>query len=180
MSEPYIGQITMFAGNFAIRGWALCDGQLLAISQNQSLFSLLGTTYGGDGRTTFGLPDLRGRAPMHAGQGSGLSNRSLGLKSGTETNTLTIANLPTHAHTDSDPLLNATASPPNTSNPTGAALALAPVYNDSETPASAMNADSVEHPATGPAGGGTSHNNMQPYLAIHFIIALTGVFPPRN
>ena len=181
MADPYIGQITMFGGNFAPSGWALCDGQLLTINTNQSLFSILGTTYGGDGRTTFGLPDLRGRAPMHAGSGAGLTPRQLGTKSGTENNTLGINQIPSHAHnTPADPVLNASATPPNTSDPAGAALALAPVYNDSESPATPMHANSVDHSATDPAGGGTSHNNMQPYQVINFIIALVGTFPSPN
>jgi len=98
MSEPFVGEIRMFAGNFAPRGWAFCDGQLLAVSQNDALFSLLGTIYGGDGRTTFGLPDMRGRTPLHAGQGPGLSNRRLGAKAGAENVTLTVNQLPSHRH----------------------------------------------------------------------------------
>jgi len=180
MSEPFIAQITMFGGNFAPRGWALCDGQILPISQNQALFSLLGTVYGGDGRTTFGLPDLRGRAPMHKGNGPGLSQRNLGSKSGQESVVVTISTMPQHTHATNDPALKATANPANTSDPTGAALAIAPAYNDSELPAAPMRDGSVEHPLPGDAGGGQAHNNMQPYQVINFIIALTGIFPSRN
>jgi microcystin-dependent protein len=180
MSDPFLGQITMFGGNFAPRSWALCDGQLLAISSNQALFSLLGTTYGGDGRVTFGLPDLRGRAPMHAGSGPGLSNRSLGSKAGQENVTLSSNQMPSHTHAMNDPALKATANPANTTDPTGAALAIAPAYNDSESPTTAMREESVEHPVPGNAGGGASHTNVQPVQVINFIIALQGTFPSRN
>lgn len=180
MSEPFVAQITMFGGNFAPRGWALCDGQLLPIAQNQALFAILGTTYGGDGRTTLALPDLRGRAPLHEGTGPGLSQRRLGSKGGTERNTLAVNQLPSHTHATDDPALKATANPANTSDPTGAALAIAPAYNDSELPAAAMRDGSVEHPAPGSTGAGSSHNNMQPYQVINFIIALQGIFPSRN
>jgi microcystin-dependent protein len=182
MSEPFLGQITMFGGNFAIRGWATCDGQILSINQNQALFSLLGTTYGGDGRTTFGLPDLRGRAPMHFGGGPGLTDRPLGQKSGTQSNTLTVGQLPAHTHAEHPADLKATANPANTSDPTGAALAIAPAYNNSEAPAVAMRADSVVHPNPGSdnAGSGQAHNNMQPFQTINFLIALQGIFPSRN
>ena len=180
MSEPFIGEITMFGGNFAPRSWALCDGQLLAINQNQSLFSLLGTTYGGDGRVTFALPDLRGRAPLHEGNGPGLSQRNLGSKGGLENHTLSVNEMPSHTHTMNDPALKATANPANTTDPMGAALAIAPAYNDSELPATAMREGSVDHPVPGNAGSGSSHNNMQPFQVINFIIALTGIFPSRN
>jgi microcystin-dependent protein len=180
MSEPFIGQITMFGGNFAPRGWALCDGQLLAINTNQALFSILGTTYGGDGRVTFALPDLRGRAPLHEGTGPGLTPRNLGSRGGAENVALGVNELPSHTHAMNDPTLKATANPANTTDPTGAALAIAPAYNDSELPATAMRDGSVEHPVPGAAGGGASHNNMQPYQVINFIIALQGIFPSRN
>jgi microcystin-dependent protein len=180
MSEPYIGQIMMFGGTFAIRGWALCDGQLLPIDQNQALFAIVGTTYGGDGRTTFGLPDLRGRAPMHEGNGPGLSSRTLGSRGGAETNTLVTNQMPSHTHVISDPALNATANPANTSDPSGAALAIAPAYNDSELPLAALRDGSVEHTVPGATGGGQAHNNMQPFLTINFIIALQGIFPSRD
>jgi microcystin-dependent protein len=180
MSEPFLGQITMFGGNFAPRSWALCDGQILEINQSQSLFAILGTTYGGDGRTTFGLPDLRGRAPMHAGTGPGLSNRNIGTGGGTQSHTLTVNQMPSHTHAPNAAALNATANPANTSDPTGAALAIAPAYNDSASPVTAMRAGSVDHPAPNNTGSNLSHNNMQPYKVVNFIIALVGVFPSRN
>lgn len=180
MSEPFIGQITMFGGNFAPRNWALCDGQLLPIVEHQALFSILGTTYGGDGRVTFGLPDLRGRAPLHEGQGPGLTNRPLGSRGGLEAVTLNVNQLPAHVHASSDPALKATANPANTTDPTGAALAIAPAYNDSELPATEMLDGSVEHPMPAATGGSQSHDNMQPYQVINFIIALQGIFPSPN
>ena len=167
MSEPFLGQITMFAGNFAPRSWAFCDGQLLAISSNSALFSILGTTYGGDGRTTFGLPDLRGRAPMHPGNGPGLSSRRLGEKSGSETNTLTVNQLPSHGHN-----LASTAEADSTS-PVGNLLAASDDRNYVSDAGSAMG-------AAGNTGGGQAVNNMQPYQTVNFIIALQGIYPSRN
>ena len=172
MSEPFVGEIRMFAGNFAPRGWAYCEGQLLAISQNDALFSLFGTIYGGDGRTTFGLPDLRGRIPIHAGSGPGLSPRQLGNKSGVEKVTVTTNQLPSHNH----PLQVSTANGPE-ANPSGNVLAgsvLLEAYAD-ETPNTNMAAASV----TG-IGGSLSHTNLMSYLAIHFIVALFGIYPSRN
>jgi microcystin-dependent protein len=162
----------MFAGNFAPRGWAYCDGQLLAVSQNDALFSLLGTIYGGDGRTTFGLPDMRGRIPIHAGSGPGLSARRLGAKSGTEAETLTVNQLSAHSHP-----LQGTDQLGNTPNPSGNAPAKSTAADAyiNEVPGAAMAAGAVTA-----AGGSRSHSNMQPYLAIHFIIALWGVYPSRN
>jgi microcystin-dependent protein len=179
MSEPFVGQIQTFGFNFAPRGWAFCSGQLLPIAQNTALFSLLGTTYGGDGRTTFGLPDLRGRAPLHLGQGAGLSNHNIGQRAGSESSTLTINQMPSHDHTALDPSLRASANPANTNDPTGNALAIAPAYTDNP-PVADMNADSIVHPQPGAAGGGGAHDNMQPYLTINFCIALVGIFPSRN
>jgi microcystin-dependent protein len=180
MSEPFIGEIRMFAGNFAPSGWALCDGQLLAISQNQALFSLLGTIYGGDGRTTFGLPELRGRAPMHEGTGPGLSPRVIGQKLGAETETLTVNQLPTHSHAIA--VGQATGNAADTSDPTGNSLALADVYH-SGVPASVvdMHADSLSVTGT-TSGTGSSqpHENMAPFLVVNFIIALTGIYPSRS
>lgn len=173
MSEPFVGEIRMFAGNFAPRGWALCDGQLLAISQNDALFSLLGTTYGGDGQTTFGLPDLRGRIPVHAGQGPGLTPRPLGQKTGSEQETLTIDQMPVHEHE-----VRALDKPGDSGNPAHriwAATSTAPPCYSSTEPNLAM-ADGL---LTG-AGGGQAHTNMMPYLCINFIIALFGIYPARN
>jgi microcystin-dependent protein len=178
--EPFIGQIQMFGFNFPPRGWAFCDGQLLPVAQNTALFSLLGTTYGGDGRTTFALPDLRSRVAIHQGQGPGLSSRRIGERSGLENTSLNVANMPAHTHVASDPQMRATANPANTTDPSNAALAIAPAYNDSSPAATGMDASSIEHPQAGSAGSGTATNNMQPYLTINFCIALVGIFPSRN
>ena len=175
MSEPFIGQVTMFAGNFAPRGWALCDGQLLAISSNQALFSILGTTYGGDGRTTFALPGLRGRTPIHQGSGPGLPPYALGQKGGAESVVLTTNELPQHTHTIGN--LRAAASPADASVPTGNSLGMAPAYN-SGSPSVDMHAGSVG--PFGNTGGNVAHPNMPPYLAINYIIALIGLFPSRS
>lgn len=177
MSDPFLGEIKMFAGNFAPRGWALCDGQLLAISQNDALFSLLGTLYGGDGRTTFALPDLRGRAPMHQGSGPGLTPRGLGARGGVERVTLTESQIPTHAHGVAN--LRATGNPADTSDPAGNSLGLADIYS-LVTPDAALSAGSASaDPDTGAAGANQSHSNMPPYLAVYFIIALAGIYPSR-
>jgi len=172
MSEPFVGEIRMFAGNFAPRGWAFCDGQLLAVSQNDALFSLLGTIYGGDGQTTFGLPDMRGRIPVHAGAGPGLSPRLLGAKFGSENVTLTANQLPAHNH----PLQVTTDNGPD-ANPDGSALAgstALETYAD-EIPAQDMAAASVTH-----VGGNQGHTNLMPFLCVNFIIALFGIYPSRH
>jgi len=172
MSEPYVGEIRMFAGNFAPRGWAFCDGQLLAVSQNDALFSLLGTIYGGDGRTTFGLPDLRGRIPIHAGHGPGLSERRLGAKGGEETVTLTVNQLPSHTHPLQCSSQNALQTSPN-----GTVLGQATsidLYRVTEPDAS-LSSQSITN-----TGGSRSHTNEMPYLCIHFIIALFGIYPSRH
>jgi microcystin-dependent protein len=179
MAEPFIGQIIMFGGNFAIRGYAMCNGQLLSIAQNTALFSILGTTYGGNGQTTFGLPDLRGRVPIHLGQGPGLSNYSLGQLAGVENTTLTQNNLPPHSHT-----LNASISgQANAATPANNFLGVGKVPSSSETinmynsaaSAAVMNPASI----TG-GGGGQPFSIIQPYLCINFLIALEGIFPSRN
>jgi microcystin-dependent protein len=172
MSEPYIGEIRMFGGNFAPRGWALCDGQLLAISQNTALFSLLGTTFGGDGRTTFGLPDLRGRAPMHWGQGPGLANRVLGESAGEEAVTLLGTQLPPHNH-----IVAAVSGPGNAGSPPDALWA-ASSSRDSIYSTTAPDTQ-MSPQAIGGGGGGQPHDNMSPYLVVTFIIALEGIYPPR-
>jgi microcystin-dependent protein len=175
MSEPFIGEIRLFAGNFAPRGYALCNGQLLAISQNTALFSILGTTYGGNGITTFGLPDLRGRVPMHAGQGPGLTSRSLGETGGAESETLLVGQMPAHNHLAFPNNRNA-----NVQNPVDSVPGKAPdpgfFYRNSADPAGGpMDAGFI-----GNTGGGQPHDNMQPFLAINYIIALEGIYPSRN
>ncbi len=172
--DPFIGEVIMFAGNFAPRGWAFCDGALLPISQNQALFSILGTTYGGDGRTTFALPDLRGRAPIHEGTGPGLTNRRLGQNGGAESVTLSISEMPAHDHTAQQP---GTSAGPTTTSPQNAiAATLAnPVYNQGGPVDANM---AVE--ATGTTGGTGSHPNMPPFLVLNYIIALQGTYPSRS
>lgn len=172
MSEPFVGEIRMFAGNFAPRGWAFCDGQLLAVSQNDALFSLLGTIYGGDGRTTFGLPDLRGRLPMHAGTGPGLDSRRLGAKLGTEQETLTVNQLPSHTHP-----IRASSAAGSQSDPNDEFLGASPnvrVYRPADANAD-MAAASISE-----IGGSRSHTNVMPFLCVHFIIALFGIYPSRQ
>lgn len=175
MSEPFVGEIRMFAGNFAPLGWAYCDGQLLAVSQNDALFSLFGTMYGGDGRSTFGLPDLRGRIPVHAGSGPGLSARQLGSKYGSEKVTLTKNQLPSHDHTP----LKASLAQATSTDPTGRSTGQADKFTYRPTsnfpPNQAMSSES-----TSKIGGSLSHTNLQPYLCIHFIVALYGIYPSRH
>lgn len=173
--EPFIGQIMGFGGNYAPRGWAFCNGQLMAISSNTALFSILGTTYGGDGRTTFALPDLQGRAPIHWGNGPGLSPVFLGERAGTETVTLTQANLPPHNHTAT---LHAETVIANQSNPNNRMLALGEFYADLDPVEDRTMAP--ESITVGTTGGGTSFGIRSPYLAISMIIALQGIFPPHN
>ncbi|MBO6512452.1 MAG: phage tail protein [Phycisphaerales bacterium] len=171
--EPFIGEIKMVGFNYAPRGWAKCDGQLLPISQNQALFSLLGTQYGGDGETTFGLPDLRGRVPLHAGNGPGLTNRPIGQKAGEESTTLSLAHLPPHNH----PVTIQTSSAEGDSALPGS-NALAKSSNGGyTTQATDTTLGSV---SSANAGSGQAHQNMQPYQAVNFVIALTGIFPSPN
>jgi microcystin-dependent protein len=170
--DPLLGQISMFAGNFAPRGWALCDGQLLLIDQNQRLFSILGTTYGGDGRTTFALPDLRGRAPIHEGQGPGLSDKRLGQRGGAEQVILQVSNLPSHTHS-----LNASTATGTSNVPTGNVHADTSVF-DKEYATTANTA--MSGTAIGNTGGNIPVSIVQPYLTINYIIALQGTFPSRN
>jgi len=171
--DPMLGEIRMFAGNFAPQGWAKCEGQLLSIAQNSALFSILGTTYGGDGESTFGLPDLRGRVPLGPGNGPGLSNKSLGQKSGTETNTLSVAQMPAHNHTINAVSSDGNKSAPAANLPAGTKL-LDPEYSNA-TANTTMHSNMVAN-----KGGGQSVNNMQPYVSVTFIIALTGVYPSPN
>jgi len=172
MSEPFLGEIRMFGSNFAPRSWAFCDGQLLAIGQNQALFSLLGTIYGGDGRTIFALPDLRGRVPVHMGHGPGLSSRPVGHKVGSENVTLTQAQLPSHSHA-----LEASADAATESAPTGHVLASSSTVTMFADTAPTVPMASASITA---AGGGQGHPNMMPFLCVHFIIALAGIYPSRN
>jgi microcystin-dependent protein len=176
--EPFIAEIIMFGGSFAPRGWAFCDGQLLSIAENSALFSILGTDYGGDGRTTFGLPDLRSRVPVHAGSGPGLSTIRRGEKSGNEATTLSIANMPSHNH-DENLAVAVSTGTNNTDDPDGAVLASGPeIYNDG-----APDADMGDNSITGAienTGGGQGFSNRQPFTAVNFIIALVGIFPSRN
>lgn len=170
--EPLLGSIMLFAGNFPPRGWAFCNGQLLPISQNSALFSIIGTLYGGDGRTTFGLPDLRGRAPVGAGQGPGLSNYSIGSRVGSETTTLTAANLPSHSHT-----LNGSSSPGTSSSPNGNV----PAVNRDGILHYGTQADATMSSASiANTGGNQPFNNIQPVLGMHYCIALQGIFPSRS
>ena len=171
MSEPFIGQITMFGGNFAPRGWALCDGQLLTISTHSILFSILGTTYGGDGRTTFGLPDMRGRVPMHFGTGTGLTTRNIGQKGGSETHPLIPAEMPAHSHSFNVPCSDEDGEQTSPSNNFPARTSNA--YFDEDD--ALMGAGT-----TGSSGSGQAHNNMPPFSCVAFIIALRGRLPTRN
>ena len=172
MSEPFVGEIRMFAGNFAPRGWAFCDGQLLAVSQNDALFSLFGTIYGGDGRTTFGLPDMRGRIPLHQGSGPGLSPRRLGAKAGEENVTLTVNQLASHSHD-----LNASKQPANQASPTGRVLATGVGVRFYREQAQDVDMASAMVANT---GGSRSHTNLMPALCVNFIVSLFGIYPSRH
>jgi microcystin-dependent protein len=174
MADPFVAEIRIFPFNFAPKGWAWCNGQLMPISQNTALFSLLGTTYGGDGKSTFALPDLQGRAPMHPGQGKGLSLHDLGEESGTETVTLLDTEMPAHTHG----VMAAPAVVAGDSNiPQGNAFAKSSQGN-AYTPAAAL--VQMSGLALSPAGASFPHNNMMPYLTCYFNIALQGVYPPRT
>lgn len=170
MADPFVAEIRIFPFNFAPKGWAWCDGQLLPLSQNTALFSLLGTTYGGNGKTNFALPDLQGRAPMQPGQGPGLSLHDLGEQGGTETVTLLESETPSHNH-----IARGSSEDDDSTIPVGNSYGqLSVAY----APASGLAPMSDQSLA--PAGGDQPHNNMQPYLTFYFCIALQGVFPPRT
>jgi microcystin-dependent protein len=172
MSDPFVAEIRIFAGNFAPRGWAKCEGQTLPIAQNIALFALLGTTYGGDGKTTFALPNLRDRVPMHTGTGPGLTPRQLGENGGAETVTLLESEIPQHTHTAYGTGSDATAQSLQGNVPaTGGENAYA-IAGTRTTVA-------MSPQALSPTGGSAPHNNLQPYLVLNFIIALEGIFPPR-
>jgi microcystin-dependent protein len=176
MSEPFLGEIRMFAGNFAPKGWEFCNGQLLSIAQNSALFSLLGTAYGGNGQTTFGLPNLQGRVPMHWGSGQGLTPRTLGEMSGSEHVTLLSNQMPAHTHQ-----IAANNGQGDTFSPEGAVNAAAvdatqqPLNIYSSSANGTMAAQSIKA-----AGGSQPHDNMQPYQCVSFIIALEGIYPSRS
>ena len=170
--DPFVAEIRIFPFNFAPRGWAWCDGQLLLLSQNTALFSLLGTTYGGNGKTNFALPDLQGRTPMHPGQGPGLSLHDLGETGGVETVSLLESEIPAHNHNLNAANLNSQSTVPS-ANSLGRGNPVK-IYSTG-TPSTAM-ADS----SLAPAGGDQPHNNMMPYLTMYFCIAFQGVFPPRG
>ena len=175
MSEPFLAEVRIVGFNFPPRGWAYCDGQLLPINQNQSLYSLLGTTYGGDGRTNFRLPDLRGRTPIHVGSAGG-QDHGLGTNGGEETHTLDQSEIPQHTHG-----IRASSATADQPSPVGnvyatPSAAIGTAYSGTSTaPDSSLRSSAITT-----AGGGQSHNNMQPYLALHFCIALQGLFPSRN
>jgi len=176
MSDPFVAEIRMFAGNFAPTGWAMCDGQLLPISQNTALFSLLGTFYGGDGRTTFALPDLRGRIPLQQGQGPGLSNRDLGETGGSSTVTLLTTEIPSHTHQIKAVTASGTSTDPT--NKTWAQARYGRVADQiyaTGAPDTQMSSNAMST-----VGSGLPHNNMSPYLCVTFIIALQGIYPPRG
>jgi microcystin-dependent protein len=183
MSEPFIGQIILFAGNFAPRGYQLCNGQLLSIAQNTALFSILGTTYGGNGQTTFALPDLRGRAPIHFGQGPGLDNYSLGQSAGQERGTLNSLTLPAHNHVISATATVNASARGSTDNVAGAVPATGSggAYAAAPDGTTTMNTNMVTVAATaGIAGGSQPFEILQPYLVLNYCIATEGIFPSRN
>jgi microcystin-dependent protein len=171
--DPFVAEIRIFPFNFAPKGWAFCDGQILPLSQNTALFSLLGTTYGGDGKSNFALPNMQGNAPMHPGQGPGLSLHDLGETGGSETVTLLESEIPSHAHS-----LRASPNPGEDPTAVGEVLGRSVGANLYQPSVIGLNALSVS--AVAPAGGDQPHNNMQPYLTLNFCIALQGVYPPRT
>lgn len=173
MSEAFLGEIRIVGFNWAPRGWAGCDGQLMPISQNSALFSLLGTQFGGDGKTTFAIPDLRGRVPLHQGRGTGLLDRYIGEKGGAEYVTLTTSQIPPHTHAANASSQQATQRDPGNAVWAKEATGQTAVYS-SQTPDTQMNAAALAS-----VGGGQPHDNMQPYLVVNFVIALQGIFPSR-
>lgn len=175
MADPFVAEIRIFPFNFAPKGWAWCDGQLLPISQNTALFSLLGTTYGGDGKSTFALPDLQGSAPMHPGQGPGLSLHDLGETGGSQTVTLLESEIPAHSHSLNASQGDGTERTPGVAG--GQLLATGVGIAQYQTPGALT---TLNPGAVTSAGGDQPHNNMQPYLTFYFNIALQGVFPPRT
>jgi microcystin-dependent protein len=188
--DGFLGEVKMFAGNFAPRGWALCEGQVLAISQNTALFSLLGSTYGGDGRTTYALPDLRSRVPVGTGNGPGLLNYRLGQQGGAENNTLTVNQLPSHTHLATGTVTpNASTEKATSDDPTGkypsaavypiSRAELKPVLTYGDTTNAKMGSNPVNVTVSN-TGGNQAINNIQPYLSINYIICIDGTYPSRN
>ena len=173
MADPFVAEIRIFPFNFPPVGWAWCNGQLMPLAQNTALFSLLGTTYGGNGESNFALPDLQGRAPMHPGQGPGLSYHNLGESGGSETVNLLESELPAHAHTLSGTVENGTQGTLSNNVALATTTGGTPYHTNSATLVP------MAPNALAPTGGDSSHNNMQPYLTCHFCIALQGVYPPR-
>ena len=170
--DPFVAEIRIFPFNFAPKGWAFCDGQILPLSQNTALFSLLGTTYGGDGKSNFALPDMQGNAPMHPGQGPGLSLHDLGETGGSDTVSLLESEIPSHSHG-----FNVSTQDAIDSNATNELLAKGAAIGQYAVPGSVV---TMAANALAPAGGDQPHNNMQPYLTLNFCIALQGVYPPRT
>ncbi len=173
MADPFVAEIRIFPFNFAPKGWAWCDGQLLPLSQNTALFSLLGTTYGGNGMSNFALPDLQGRAPMHPGQGPGLSLHDLGETGGSETVTLLESEIPSHSHALRANTLDSADTNVPSPNASFALSSGGGLYQAAST-------GTLSDQALAPVGGDQPHNNLQPYLTFYFCIALQGVFPPRG
>jgi microcystin-dependent protein len=191
MSSPYIGEVILVGFNFAPTGWAMCNGQLMSIAENDALFNLIGTTYGGDGQTTFALPDLRGRVPISQGQGAGLSNYAIGESGGAETVTITVAQTPQHAHTIDPATLTATAKCKNglgnQQTPVGNVLAVeaadASLPYGNAAPNANMSSGAVTLSGTvtaGASGGSQPHDNLQPHLVMNYCISLFGVFPSQS
>lgn len=175
MADPFVAEIRIFPFNFAPRGWAWCDGQLLPLSQNTALFSLLGTTYGGNGKSNFALPDLHGRAPLHPGQGAGLSLHFLGETGGSDTVSLLESEIPSHSHT-----LRASIDPADLTVPSPNRSLASSLGDTAYNTVTNANLTMMAPETVSPAGGDAPHNNLQPYLTFYFCIALQGVFPPRT
>jgi len=176
MADPFVAEIRIFPFNFAPKGWAFCDGQILPISQNTALFSLLGTTYGGDGKSTFALPDLQGRAPMHPGQGQGLSLHDLGETGGSDTVSLLESEIPSHTHT----LRGPNGDPADAQNPSSFTSLAQSANGFAYQSNTSQNLTTLSPQALTQAGGDQPHNNMMPYLTLNFCIALQGIYPPRT